>query len=129
MQALIELSPAGSEERATLESISNHLAGRGTLVAVQDDILEALLIAWEVPFPDRHRARRECAGWLGLEPMQSEGGVAMDTLIAALALRAHNPEEATDLGVGIRTFSRDGQSVPSPFVARPVASEAAIAAP
>jgi len=35
VQALIELSPAGSEERATLESISNHLAGRGTIVAVQ----------------------------------------------------------------------------------------------
>ncbi|HVA92189.1 MAG TPA: hypothetical protein VNL71_20375, partial [Chloroflexota bacterium] len=39
LQALIELSPAGSEERATMESISNHLAGRGTLVAVQGTLL------------------------------------------------------------------------------------------
>ena len=38
LQALIELSPAGSEERATLESISNHLAGRGALMSVQGDI-------------------------------------------------------------------------------------------
>jgi putative DNA methylase len=29
LQALIELAPAGSEERAMLESISNHIAGRG----------------------------------------------------------------------------------------------------
>jgi putative DNA methylase len=29
LQALIELSPAGSEERSLLESISNHVAGRG----------------------------------------------------------------------------------------------------
>jgi putative DNA methylase len=29
LQALIELAPAGSEERALMESISNHVAGRG----------------------------------------------------------------------------------------------------
>lgn len=29
LQALIELAPAGNEERAMLESISNHIAGRG----------------------------------------------------------------------------------------------------
>jgi transcriptional regulator with XRE-family HTH domain len=29
LQALIELAPAGSEERSLLESISNHIAGRG----------------------------------------------------------------------------------------------------
>ena len=29
LQALIELAPAGSEERSLLESISNHVAGRG----------------------------------------------------------------------------------------------------
>ena len=52
----------------------------------------------------------------------------MATLIAALAARAHNPEVATDLGAGVRSLGRDGQPVPSPFVARPVATEAAIAA-
>ncbi len=31
LQALIELAPAGSEERALLESISNHVAARGVL--------------------------------------------------------------------------------------------------
>ncbi len=31
LQALIELAPAGSEERSLLESISNHVASRGTL--------------------------------------------------------------------------------------------------
>ena len=31
LQALIELSPAGSEERALIESISNHVASRGSL--------------------------------------------------------------------------------------------------
>jgi hypothetical protein len=31
LQALIELAPAGSEERALLESISNHVAARGSL--------------------------------------------------------------------------------------------------
>jgi|SRR5579884_186832 len=31
LQALIELAPTGSEERALLESISNHVAGRGSL--------------------------------------------------------------------------------------------------
>ena len=35
MQALVELSLAGSDERAARESISNHLAGRGTLLAKQ----------------------------------------------------------------------------------------------
>ena len=34
IQALIELSPAGSEERAILESLSNHVAARG--VAYED---------------------------------------------------------------------------------------------
>jgi hypothetical protein len=29
LQALIELAPAGSEERSLLESISNHVAARG----------------------------------------------------------------------------------------------------
>jgi hypothetical protein len=29
LQALIELSPAGSEERSLLESISNHVSGNG----------------------------------------------------------------------------------------------------
>ena len=29
LQALIELAPVGSEERALMESISNHIAGRG----------------------------------------------------------------------------------------------------
>jgi putative DNA methylase len=29
LQALIELAPAGSKERALLESIRNHIAGRG----------------------------------------------------------------------------------------------------
>ena len=32
LQALIELAPAGSEERALLESISNHLGVRGEVV-------------------------------------------------------------------------------------------------
>ena len=31
LQALIELAPAGSEERSLLESISNHVAQRGSL--------------------------------------------------------------------------------------------------
>jgi hypothetical protein len=35
LRALIELSLAGSDERATLESISNHLAGKGVIVRVQ----------------------------------------------------------------------------------------------
>ena len=35
LQALVELAPVGSEERAILESLSNHLAGRGMVVAVQ----------------------------------------------------------------------------------------------
>jgi hypothetical protein len=39
LQALIELSLAGSEERATLESISNHLVGKGVIVAVQGELL------------------------------------------------------------------------------------------
>ena len=29
LQALIELAPAGSDERAILESLSNHIAARG----------------------------------------------------------------------------------------------------
>ena len=33
LQALIELAPAGSEERALLESLSNHLAARAGLAA------------------------------------------------------------------------------------------------
>ena len=33
LQALIELAPAGSEERALLESLSNHIAARAGLVA------------------------------------------------------------------------------------------------
>lgn len=41
LQALIELAPAGSEERAILESISNHLAGRGVIVAVQRNLFSA----------------------------------------------------------------------------------------
>ncbi|MDD9984409.1 MAG: hypothetical protein OXU81_24120 [Gammaproteobacteria bacterium] len=32
-QALIELAPAGSEERALLESLSNHIAARAGLAA------------------------------------------------------------------------------------------------
>jgi putative DNA methylase len=35
LQALIELAPAGSEERALLESISNHLGVRGTVTGRQ----------------------------------------------------------------------------------------------
>ena len=31
LQALIELAPAGSEERAILESLSNHIAARAGL--------------------------------------------------------------------------------------------------
>ena len=31
VQALIELAPAGAEERAILESVSNHIAARGGL--------------------------------------------------------------------------------------------------
>ena len=31
LQALIELAPAGSDERALIESISNHVASRGSL--------------------------------------------------------------------------------------------------
>jgi hypothetical protein len=34
LQALIELAPAGSEERSILESLSNHVAARG--VAYED---------------------------------------------------------------------------------------------
>jgi len=33
LQALIELAPAGSEERSTLESLSNHIAARGGITA------------------------------------------------------------------------------------------------
>jgi putative DNA methylase len=35
LQALIELAPAGSEERALLESISNHLDVRGAVTGRQ----------------------------------------------------------------------------------------------
>jgi putative DNA methylase len=40
LQALIELAPAGSEERALMESISNHVGGRQTSVQLQ----------WNTPF-------------------------------------------------------------------------------
>ncbi|TVR84984.1 MAG: hypothetical protein EA405_00130 [Rhodospirillales bacterium] len=33
LQALIELAPAGSEERSILESLSNHIASRGGISA------------------------------------------------------------------------------------------------
>jgi hypothetical protein len=33
LQALIELAPAGSEERSILESLSNHIAARGGISA------------------------------------------------------------------------------------------------
>jgi hypothetical protein len=33
LQALIELAAAGSEERAILESLSNHIAARGGIMA------------------------------------------------------------------------------------------------
>jgi len=39
LQALIELAPAGTEERSLLESISNHLASRGPVAEkVQMDL-------------------------------------------------------------------------------------------
>lgn len=44
LQALIELATAGSEERALLESISNHVAARGMAPAMQQ---EALLVEAE----------------------------------------------------------------------------------
>ncbi len=41
LQALIELAPAGSEERAILESLSNHIAAHGGLVpARQAELLK-----------------------------------------------------------------------------------------
>ncbi len=40
LQALIELSQAGSEERALLESISNHVASRGALPAYPLGLME-----------------------------------------------------------------------------------------
>ena len=39
LQALIELAPAGSEERALLESLSNHIAARAGLAASRQDAL------------------------------------------------------------------------------------------
>jgi hypothetical protein len=39
LQALIELAPAGTEERSLLESISNHLASRGPVLEVRDRAL------------------------------------------------------------------------------------------
>lgn len=44
LQALVELAPAGSEERAILESLSNHLAGRGVIVAVQHTLDLPLMV-------------------------------------------------------------------------------------
>ena len=40
LQALIELAPAGSEERATLESLSNHIATRAGLTAPRQASLD-----------------------------------------------------------------------------------------
>jgi hypothetical protein len=40
LQALIELAPAGSEERAMLESISNHVASRGVMPAYRLGLME-----------------------------------------------------------------------------------------
>jgi putative DNA methylase len=40
LQALIELAPAGSEERAMLESISNHVAARGVMPAYRLGLME-----------------------------------------------------------------------------------------
>jgi len=40
LQALIELAPAGSEERALLESISNHVAARGVMPAYRLGLME-----------------------------------------------------------------------------------------
>jgi hypothetical protein len=45
LQALVELAPVGSEERAILESLSNHLAGSGMVVAVQQTFEPALAAA------------------------------------------------------------------------------------
>jgi hypothetical protein len=39
LQALIELAPAGSEERALLESISNYVGARGTVKGVQGTLV------------------------------------------------------------------------------------------
>jgi hypothetical protein len=40
LQALIELSEAGSEERSLLESVSNHIAAKGGTVKKPKTILE-----------------------------------------------------------------------------------------
>jgi putative DNA methylase len=40
LQALIELSPAGSEERSILESLSNHIVARGGITAPRQTALE-----------------------------------------------------------------------------------------
>ena len=42
LQALIELSPAASEERAILESLSNHIAARGGLAPARQATLQRL---------------------------------------------------------------------------------------
>jgi hypothetical protein len=41
LQSLIELSPAGSEERSLLESISNHVGARGAVKEEKQDELFA----------------------------------------------------------------------------------------
>jgi len=41
LQSLIELSPHGSEERSLLESISNHVQGRGTMVVREQELFYA----------------------------------------------------------------------------------------
>ena len=40
LQALIELAPAGSEERAILESLSNHIAARGGIAPSRQAALQ-----------------------------------------------------------------------------------------
>jgi putative DNA methylase len=40
LQALIELSPAGSDERSILESLSNHIVARGGITAPRQTALE-----------------------------------------------------------------------------------------
>lgn len=40
LQALIELAPAGSEERSILESLSNHIAARGGITAPRQTAME-----------------------------------------------------------------------------------------
>jgi hypothetical protein len=38
LQALVELSPAGSDEKSILETIMNHLRARGVSIAAQPDL-------------------------------------------------------------------------------------------